>query len=97
MLAPGVDPVQQKHTREVQHRLESADLVVSGKVTAVRLPAGTEHIGGTRGAGDPTPANPVSVLRLCSSSPCPTKPVATAADKSATAASTAFIVRPLPS
>jgi hypothetical protein len=37
LLSRGGDPVAHKRSREVQERFDSADMVVSGKVTAVRL------------------------------------------------------------
>ncbi len=37
MLSRGGDPVEHKRSREVQARFASADMVVSGKVTAIRL------------------------------------------------------------
>src|SRR5712691_4339568 len=37
LLSRGGDPVEHKRSREVQGRFDSADMVVSGKVTAVRL------------------------------------------------------------
>ncbi len=55
LLSRGGDPVMQKRDREAKTRFDSADMVVSGKVTAVRLPAET-----LRRSRAPAPARPVS-------------------------------------
>jgi hypothetical protein len=39
MLAPGGDPVERRRQREQRAHFDAADLVVSGKVVAVRLPS----------------------------------------------------------
>ena len=38
LLSRGGDPIEHKKNRQLQERLEAADLVVSGKVTAVTIP-----------------------------------------------------------
>lgn len=56
MLSRGGDPVQHKANRELRQRLDEAHLVVSGKVSAVRLPnemgdAGTSETRAVTSAG----------------------------------------------
>jgi hypothetical protein len=57
-LARGGDPAQQRVNREVQQRLDAADLVVSGKVVTVSLPQGGESAAATRGLA-PVSGKPV--------------------------------------
>ena len=42
VLARGGDPADQRSNRELQERVDQADLVVSGKVVTVNLPPGSE-------------------------------------------------------
>lgn len=49
------DPVQTLADRDLRARIASADLIVSGKVTAVRLPGGVAQM-----AADASPAGPIS-------------------------------------
>ena len=62
MLASGADPAELHAQRRARERFDRADLVVSGKVIAVRLPAETAR--GLRGASavasDQMPGGPVS-------------------------------------
>jgi hypothetical protein len=57
LLSRGGDPVMHRQNRETEKRFESADMVVSGKVTDVRLPAETVAAGKGKAA---TVAKPVS-------------------------------------
>src|SRR2546428_9134392 len=56
LMSPGGEPTEQRKNRQLQKRLNAADLVVSGKVAAVTIPP--EPVPGTRGAG--APRKPVS-------------------------------------
>jgi hypothetical protein len=56
LLSRGGDPVVHKRSREVSERFDSADMVVSGKITTIRLPA--EEI--TQSKAGTTPSEPVS-------------------------------------
>jgi len=60
LLARGGDPVAHRADRELQHRVNDADLVVSGTVVAVKLPEGSEPpVRAARGSVD-VAAKPVS-------------------------------------
>jgi hypothetical protein len=50
LLSRGGDPVMHKRSRETEKRFDSADVVVSGKVTAIRLPAETGPVGKSKAA-----------------------------------------------
>ncbi|HEY2815723.1 MAG TPA: hypothetical protein VGK44_01175 [Casimicrobiaceae bacterium] len=53
LLARGGDPVAHRADRELQDRVNDADLVVSGTVVAVKLPEGSEpQVRATRGSVD---------------------------------------------
>jgi len=53
LLARGGDPVAHRADRELQNRVNDADLVVSGTVVAVKLPEGSEpQVRAVRGAAD---------------------------------------------
>lgn len=53
LLARGGDPVAHRADRELQNRVNDADLVVSGTVVAVKLPEGSEpQVRAARGGGD---------------------------------------------
>jgi hypothetical protein len=53
LLARGGDPVAHSADRELQNRVNDADLVVSGTVVAVKLPEGSEpQVRASRGAGE---------------------------------------------
>ena len=53
LLARGGDPVVHRADRELQNRVDDADLVVSGTVVAVKLPEGSEpQVRALRGAAD---------------------------------------------
>ncbi len=41
LLSRGGDPVVHRHNRQVQNRFSTADIVVSGRVTMVRIPEGS--------------------------------------------------------
>jgi len=56
LMRPGGEPTEQRKNRQLQKRLNAADLVVSGKVAAVTIPP--EPVPSTRGAG--APRKPVS-------------------------------------
>lgn len=56
LLSRGGDPVVHKRSREVSERFDSADMVVSGKVTTIRLPAETIQ----QSKSGTTPSEPVS-------------------------------------
>lgn len=61
LLSRGGDPVMHKQTRDTAKRFDSADVVVSGKVTGVRLPAETIAAGKSKAAAAATTAaKPVS-------------------------------------
>ncbi len=62
MLSSGVDPAERRAQREQQEHFQTADLVVSGKVVAVRLP--DEAAQTVKGAGvvasEQAPSRPIS-------------------------------------
>ena len=62
MLSAADDPVERRAQRGKRDRFDAADLVVSGKVVAVRLPAGTAKRSGAASlaASDQAPGGPVS-------------------------------------
>ena len=62
MLSAADDPVDRRAQREKRGRFDAADLVVSGKVVAVRLPAGTAQRSraASLDASDQAPRGPVS-------------------------------------
>lgn len=62
LLSRGGDPAAHKAGRELQEHFADADLVVSGKVSAVRLPAGAVAgpARGARAAAGPVARGPVS-------------------------------------
>ncbi len=62
MLSAADDPVERRAQREKRDRFDAADLVVSGKVVAVRLPAGTakRSRAASLDASDQAPGGPVS-------------------------------------
>ena len=62
MLSAADDPVERRAQREKRGRFDAADLVVSGKVVAVRLPAGTAQRSraASLDASDRAPGGPVS-------------------------------------
>lgn len=62
MLSAADDPVERRAQREKRDRFDAADLVVSGKVVAVRLPAETAKRSGAASldASDRAPGGPVS-------------------------------------
>ncbi|HEY3136054.1 MAG TPA: hypothetical protein VGL29_08500 [Blastocatellia bacterium] len=62
MLAAGADPAERHAQRRTRERFDHADLVVSGKVVAVRLPAETTRAarGASAAPSDQMPGGPVS-------------------------------------
>jgi len=48
LLSRGGDPVVHRHNRQVQNRFSTADIVVSGRVTMVRIPEGSTAAPATR-------------------------------------------------
>jgi hypothetical protein len=60
MLARGGDPAEHRARRELQERVDAADLVVSGRVVAVRLPGSGEAAPRAALASAPPPAKPHS-------------------------------------
>ncbi len=62
MLSSGVDPAERRAQREQQEHYQTADLVVSGKVVAVRLPDETAPTGKRAGvaASEQRPSRPIS-------------------------------------
>lgn len=57
LLSRGGDPVMHRRNRETEKRFESAQVVVTGRVTAVRLPAETKALGRTKGASMTKPVS----------------------------------------
>jgi hypothetical protein len=53
LLSRGGDPVAHKRDRESEQRFDAADIVVSGKVTAIRLPSETSGKGKRASAAKP--------------------------------------------
>ena len=62
MLSSGVDPAERRAQREQQEHFQTADLVVSGKVVAVRLPdkAAQTVKGAGVAASEQPPSRPIS-------------------------------------
>jgi hypothetical protein len=60
LLSRGGDPADHRASRQLQERVDSADLVVFGTVTAVRLPPPSTPLAHAARAGTPAPAGPVS-------------------------------------
>src|SRR5205807_2535644 len=65
LLSRGGDPVVHRHNRQVQHRYSTADVVVSGRVTMVRIPpeatsASRAASKATSAANTPEPFGPIS-------------------------------------
>ena len=60
LLARGGDPAEHKANRELKDRVDTADLVVSGTVSAVRLPAPAAPLTHAARAAEAAPAGPVS-------------------------------------
>lgn len=60
LLARGGDPAEHKSNRELQERVDEADLVVSGKVIAVNLPGGSESATKATRGSVPVSGKPVS-------------------------------------
>jgi len=61
MLSAASDPVERQAHREQREHFNTADVVVSGKVVAVRLPSETaEGAGATAADSDQVPGGPVS-------------------------------------
>jgi hypothetical protein len=58
-LASGGDPVKNLAVKDVQARVSSADVIVSGRVTSVRVPSDMVAARAA-GAADPTAAGPIS-------------------------------------
>jgi len=60
LLSAGGDPVSRKNDREAEQRFDSAQVVVSGKVTEVRLPPETTGSKGKSAAKSASMTRPVS-------------------------------------
>jgi hypothetical protein len=60
LLARGGDPAEHKANRELKERIDTADLVVSGTVSAVRLPPPAAPLTHAARAADAASAGPVS-------------------------------------
>jgi hypothetical protein len=60
LLARGGDPAEHLAQRALKERVDSADLVVSGTVVAVRLPEGSEPVAGATRGATAVNAKPVS-------------------------------------
>jgi len=60
LLSRGGDPAQHSANRELQQRLDAADLVVSGKVVTINLPQGSEPAKKAARGPAPVSGKPVS-------------------------------------
>ena len=60
VLARGGNPAEHRADRELQERVDEADLVVSGKVVTIKLPEGTEPLTRAARGSVPISSRPVS-------------------------------------